>query len=220
MKAMILAAGRGERMRPLTDTCPKPLLQVAGKALIEYPIEALARAGICELVINHAYRGQQIEQYLGDGKKYGVRIHYSPEPEGGLETGGGVYQALPLLGSDPFVLVNGDVWCEYDFTQLLFAPDGLIHLVMVDNPVHNPKGDFCYQPGKLSLTRGKKLTYSGIGIYRAELFNACHAGRFPLAPLLKEAIKQQQATAQHYRGFWLDVGTPERLAFLNKKVFV
>ena len=218
MKAMILAAGRGERMRPLTDTCPKPLLQVAGKALIEYHIKALERAGIKELVINHAYLGEKIESFLGDGEKYGVSITYSPEKKGGLETGGGIFQALPLLGNVPFIVVNGDIWCDYDFAQLPKAFDGLAHLVMVDNPEHNFTGDFNFQHGRLSSKGDSMLTYSGIGVYRPELFKSCQAGRFPLAPLLRAAIKNNRISAEHHAGFWLDVGTPERLAYLNESI--
>jgi len=216
MKAMILAAGRGERMRPLTDSCPKPLLKVAGKALIEHHIIALANAGFTELVINHAYLGQQIESFLGDGSRYGVSIQYSAE-EQALETGGGIYQALDLLGDSPFVLVNGDVWCDYDFNKIPKSIDGLVHLVMIDNPKHNPSGDFCYSEGRLLEDKGNKLTYSGIGVYHPKLFSSCQPGKFPLAPLLRSAIKNQQVSAEHYTGFWMDIGTPERLEFVNKK---
>jgi MurNAc alpha-1-phosphate uridylyltransferase len=222
MKAMILAAGRGERMRPLTDSCPKPLLQVAGKALIEYHINALARSGFNELVINHAYLGQQIEDYLGDGSNYGVSISYSREQEA-LETGGGIFQALNLLGDEPFVLVNGDIWCEYDFKNIPKTINGLVHLVMIDNPEHNPSGDFYLKNGRLLECESNdasciKLTYSGIGVYHPHLFSSCQAGKFPLAPLLRLAIKNNQVTAEHYSGFWMDIGTPERLDFVNRKV--
>jgi len=216
MKAMVLAAGRGERMRPLTDTCPKPLLQVAGKALIEHHISSLVKAGFRELVINHAYLGQQIEDYLGDGSKYNISITYSAENEA-LETGGGIYKALNLLGNDAFLVVNGDVFCEYDFSLLPKTINDLVHLVMIDNPEHNPKGDFYFHNGRLLETKGSKLTYSGIGIYRPELFKACSSGKFPLAPLLRMAIKNKAISAEHYAGFWMDVGTPERLEYINSK---
>ncbi len=218
MKAMILAAGRGERMRPLTDDCPKPLLQVAGKALIEYHIDALAKAGITELVINHAYLGLQIERYLGDGEKYGVMLKYSPEREGGLETGGGIFQALPLLGETPFVVINGDIWCDYDFAQLPSDFEGQVHLVMVDNPPHNPGGDFYFDRERLLPTGQQKLTFSGIGLYRPEWFASCKPGRYPLAPMLRESIKLDQVSAEHYSGLWWDIGTPERLGELNQKI--
>jgi len=213
---MILAAGRGERMRPLTDNCPKPLLQVAGKALIEHHIIALAKAGFAELVINHAYLGQQIEDYLGNGAKYGISIRYSAEIEA-LETGGGIYQALELLGDEAFVLVNGDVWCDYDFDKIPKVIDGMVHLVMIDNPDHNPSGDFHLHEGRLTETIGDKLTYSGIGVYHPDLFSQCQPGKFPLAPLLRDAIKKNQVSAEYYSGFWMDIGTPERLEFINKK---
>jgi len=214
MKAMILAAGKGERMRPLTDNCPKPLLKVGGVALIEYRIRALAVAGVNEIVINHAYRGQQIEDYLGYGEKYGVRITYSPETEI-LETGGGIFKALPLLGDAPFVVVNGDVWTDFDFSTLPSKMCRSAHLVMINNPEHNPKGDFYYQDGMLNTSQGIKLTYSGIAVFNPSFFQACKAGAFPLAPLLREAIADNQVSAEHFTGTWVDVGTPERLAQLN-----
>ena len=217
MKAMILAAGRGERMRPLTDNCPKPLLKVAGKALIEYHIAALLKAGFKEIIINHAYLGQQIEDYLGDGSKHGVSIVYSAEKEA-LETGGGIYQALKYIGDEPFVLVNGDVWCDYDFNKIPKTIDGLIHLVMIDNPEHNPGGDFYFHNNRLLETKGVKLTYSGIGVYHPKLFASCQAGKFPLAPLLRTAIKNKQALAEHHKGSWMDIGTPERLEQINQLV--
>jgi len=218
MKAMILAAGRGERMRPLTDTCPKPLLKAGGKALIEYHIEALAnKAGINELVINHAYRGQQIEDFLGDGSRYGVQITYSPEKQA-LETGGGIYQALSLLGDAPFVIVNGDVWTDYDFSAIPKEIQGLAHLVMINNPEHNPNGDFYYSDGRLLENGDVKLTYSGIAVYHPALFKDCQPGKFPLAPLLRSAIAEAKVSAEHYRGQWLDIGTPERLSTLDQQL--
>jgi len=217
MKAMILAAGRGERMRPLTDNCPKPLLMVGGHKLIEYHIQALVTAGISEIVINHAYLGEMIEHYLGDGRRYGAEIIYSPEAEA-LETGGGIFKALPLLGDAPFVLVNGDVWTDYDFTHLPKKINSLAHLVMVSNPAHNLSGDFALQGERLSQGGESKLTYSGIGIYQPDLFSACSEGRFPLAPILKKAMNENNVTGEYFSGQWVDVGTPERLAALDKKL--
>lgn len=212
---MILAAGRGERMRPLTDTCPKPLLQVGNKRLIEYHIEALAAAGVESIIINLAYLGEQIQHYLGDGSRYGVKILYSPEAEA-LETGGGIFKALPLLGDDPFILVNGDVWADYDFSTLPKQISGMAHLIMVANPEHNPSGDFSLSDNLLSATGDNKLTYSGIGVYHPHLFAGCEPGRFPLAPLLKKAMDEKQISGEYYRGKWVDVGTPQRLQELDK----
>ncbi|NLY17314.1 MAG: nucleotidyltransferase family protein [Gammaproteobacteria bacterium] len=211
MKAMILAAGKGERMRPLTLHTPKPLLRVAGKALIEYHIEALAVAGITELVINHAWLGQQVEQALGNGSRYGVRIAYSAETEP-LETGGGIRKALPLLGDEPFVVVNGDVWTDYDFSELKGHADSLAHLVLVNNPPHHPRGDFSLVQGVVGPEGENKLTYSGISILHPQLFADCQSGAFALAPLLRAAMTQGRVSGEYYAGRWLDVGTTERLA--------
>jgi MurNAc alpha-1-phosphate uridylyltransferase len=213
---MILAAGRGERMRPLTDRIPKPLLPVNGRPLIQHHIEALAAAGFRELVINHAHLGDQIEQALGDGGRWGLNIQYSPEPEGALETGGGIFKALPLLGDAPFLVVNGDISTDYDFSRLALPENSLAHLVLVANPAHNPQGDFCLDDGRVSDGPGERLTFSGIGIYRPELFAGCRAGAFPLAPLLKSAMAQGRVTGEYYGGRWVDVGTPERLAELER----
>lgn len=216
---MILAAGRGERMRPLTDHTPKPLLEVAGKPLIVWHIERLAAAGIGKLVINHAHLGEQIEQRLGDGSSWGVNIQYSAEGQGkALETGGGIYKALPLLGEQPFLVVNGDVWCDADFTRLQIGETDLAHLLLVDNPEHNPEGDFLLRDGRVLDSEGQSLTFSGIGIYRPQLFAACEAGAFPLAPLLREAIGREQVSGQHHLGTWIDVGTPERLQLLQDNI--
>jgi MurNAc alpha-1-phosphate uridylyltransferase len=227
IKAMILAAGRGERMRPLTDHIPKPLLRVGGKALIEYHLEALAAAGLRELVINHAHLGQRIEQALGDGARWGLRIVYSAEGEGrALETGGGIFKALPLLGPGPFLVINADVWCQPDFSCLRLAPGHLAHLLLVDNPAHHPRGDFLLRDG-MALDPGPdqsreasaaRLTFSGIGIYHPQLFADCRPGAFPLAPLLRAAMGQHRVGAEHYRGPWLDVGTPQRLAELERRL--
>ena len=216
MRALILAAGRGVRMRPLTDHTPKPLLSVGGHPLIEYHIRALAAAGFRELVINHAHLGGQIEQALGDGHRLGVEIAYSPEPPGALETGGGIFKALPLLGTGPFLVVNGDIWTDFDFTSLPREPRGLAHLVLVDNPPQHPEGDFCLRDGVVSQSDGRRLTFSGIGVYRAELFADCRPGAFPLAPLLRQAMDRGAVSGERYGGLWSDVGTPERLAELDR----
>lgn len=213
MKAMILAAGKGERLRPLTLHTPKPLVPVAGVPLIEYHLRALAAAGITEVVINHAWLGQQIEDHLGDGARFGVHIRYSAENEP-LETGGGIFRALPLLGSEPFVLVNGDIWTDYRFTALPASLAGLAHLVLVDNPAHHPEGDFVLQHGQVfgSSPRLPSLTYSGLAVLTPQLFAGCVEGAFKLAPLLRQAMDAGQVSGEHYQGHWVDVGTHERLA--------
>lgn len=216
LKAMILAAGRGERMRPLTDACPKPLLQVGGKALIHHHLEALARAGFRDLVINHAHLGEMIERSLGDGARWGVHISYSPEPSGALETGGGIRNALKLLGDGPFLVVNGDVWTDYDFTKARCPARMLAHLVMVDNPPHHKSGDFALQREMLCDTGDERLTFSGIGVYRPELFSGTAGGAFSLAPLLRQAIARGRVSGEYHRGVWTDVGTPERLQQLDR----
>jgi N-acetyl-alpha-D-muramate 1-phosphate uridylyltransferase len=218
MKAMILCAGRGERMRPLTDVTPKPLLQVAGKPLVQYHIEKLAQAGVSEIVINHAWLGEEIEKALADGSQWGVNIHYSAEGEA-LETAGGIFKALPLLGEEPFIIVNGDVWSDYPFASLLALSPEQAHLVLVKNPAHNPQGDFALSDaGRVSTAGNKKLTYSGISVLNPQLFSTLESGKIPLAPLLRQAIEAQQVDGELYRGDWVDVGTPERLAMLDKSV--
>jgi len=214
MKAMILAAGKGERMRPLTLHTPKPLLPVAGQPLIEYHLRALAATGVTEVVINHAWLGQQIEDHLGDGSRFGLSIRYSPEGEP-LETGGGIFKALPLLADAPFLLVNGDVWTDYDFTQLHAAPlQGLAHLVLVDNPGHHGRGDFRLEHGRVvdGDDAPGTLTFSGLSVLHPALFEGCEPGAFKLAPLLRRAMAAGKVTGEHYRGHWVDVGTVERLA--------
>ena len=217
MKAMILAAGRGNRMRPLTDHRPKPLLRAGGKALIEHQIERLRDAGFSDIVINHAHLGEQIEQALGDGKRFGPRIRYSVEGQGqALETGGGIYKALPLLGPGPFLVTNGDVWCDFDYADLCLADGDLATLVLVDNPAHNHDGDFALKDGRISSEGETRLTFSGIGIYHPELFAGCEPGAFALAPLLRAAMTAGRVGGLHHRGRWLDVGTPERLGALDR----
>jgi len=216
MKAMILAAGRGERMRPLTDLTPKPLLQAGEHRLIEHHLLRLAGAGFRDIVINVAWLGQQIMDTLGDGDDYGLHIVYSDEGEHALETGGGIFHALPLLGEGPFLVINGDIYTDYPFDKLQgFAPPGLAHLVLVDNPPHNPEGDF-YLANNAIVTQGtQRYTFSGIGVYRAEFFQQQQGGAFPLAPLIRRHADQGLVSAEHYAGNWQDIGTIERLDSLN-----
>lgn len=217
MKAMILAAGRGERMRPLTDHTPKPLLRAGDDSLIGHHLRALAASGFSEVVINLAYRGEQIAAALGDGSAWGLRIAYSHEGESALETGGGIHHALPLLGAAPFLLINGDVWTDYPLGAVP-TPAGLAHLVLVDNPPHHPQGDFALHAGQVSDHGEPRLTYSGVAVLRPALFAACTPGAFPLAPLLRRAMAEGQVSGEHYRGAWLDVGTPARLAELEGRL--
>ncbi len=218
MKAMILAAGRGERMRPLTDHTPKPLLEIAGKPLIQYHIEALRAAGIHELIINLAHLGERIQARLGTGSEWGVQIRYSQEPEGALETGGGILQALPLLGEEPFLVINGDVWTDFPLAGLCARRFDLAHLVMVPNPEQHPAGDFALLDGQLQAQGEPRYTFSGVGLYRPALFAGSEPGRFPLAPLLRSAMAQGRVSGELYTGAWSDVGTPERLQLLNDRV--
>ena len=215
MKAMILAAGRGVRMRPLSDRRPKPLLEVSGRPLIEHCIERLVDAGIRELVINHAWLGSQIVEALGDGARLDAAIRYSAEPEGALDVGGALVEALPLLGENPFVAVNADVWSEYPFGRLLNAPRKLAHLVLVDNPVYHPRGDFRLRDGRVEGGGGPRLTFSGIAAYRAELFAGCTPGRQALRPILEAAIERGEVSGEHFRGRWFNVGTPAELRTLD-----
>jgi MurNAc alpha-1-phosphate uridylyltransferase len=234
---MILAAGRGERMRPLTDTIPKPMLRAGDKALIEYHLENLAQSGFIDVVVNHAHLGQIIEAGLGNGERYGVNICYSHEPVA-LETAGGITQALPLLADGcgnnekdrPFLAVNADIYCDMPFSRLMPVlqsmqgdPAGdLAHLVLVDNPDHHPDGDFALDSsGRVALAGqgANNLTFSGIGVYRPELFrNVLPGSVAKLAPLLRCAIAEQKISGEHYRGIWVDVGTPERLRLLDARL--
>ncbi len=215
MKAMILAAGRGERMRPLTDKTPKPLLTVGGKTLIEYHIAALKQAGIREFVINVAWLGDQIIQHLGTGEKHGVQIQYSKETEV-LETAGGLLKALPLLGDDPFIVVNADIYTDYDFRALPKVPKLLAHLILVANPAQHPTGDFSISNGLVCAKETITFTFSGIAVYKKTFFNGLMPGKKPLAPLLKQAMQQQQISAEVHQGKWFDIGTPERLEKLAR----
>jgi MurNAc alpha-1-phosphate uridylyltransferase len=216
MKALIFAAGKGERMRPLTDTRPKALLEVGGVPLIGWHLRALRAAGITDIVVNTGYLGAQLPAALGDGAGYGVRIEWSHEPAEPLETGGGMRQALALLGDAPFIAVNADIHTDYRYAGLPTVPDGLAHLVLVDNPPQHPRGDFVLDRGICRLCGPARLTFSGIGIYRPELVAHYPPGRYGLAPILREAIDFGRVTGEHYRGAWSDVGTPERLAQLNR----
>jgi MurNAc alpha-1-phosphate uridylyltransferase len=221
MKAMILAAGRGERLRPLTDETPKPLLDVDGRPLIEVHLDRLAAAGFREVVVNLGWLGERIEDALGDGARWGLRIHYSREGWPALETGGGLREALPLLEPGPFLVVNGDVWDDVDVGALTLPARSLAHLVMVPNPAHNPGGDFRLSDGRLRALEGgpgDALTYSGIALFEPALFAARPRGRFPLAPLLREAIAAGRATGVRHDGDWDDVGTPERLTALRQRL--
>ena len=226
MRAMILAAGLGTRMRPLTLTTPKPLLLVAGKPLIQYHIERLVAAGITEMVINHAWLGEQLEDQMGDGQRFGARIIWSPEQEP-LETGGGILKALPDLSpeGDDFLLVNGDVFTNYPFKHVTdlnaglgLEADRLAHLILVDNPGHNPEGDFALQEGQVIESGSDKLTFSGISLLSPRLFEGCSAGKFPLAPLLRAAMQSNRVSGEHFRGYWRDIGTPERLSEVSSDV--
>lgn len=234
MRAMILAAGRGERMRPLTDALPKPLLRAGGRPLIVWHLLRLSRAGFHDVVINHAWQGHKLEQALGDGRQYGLRLHYSAE-SAALETAGGIAHALPLLGDAPFLVVNGDVWCDWQperaraQARALHAQGDLAWLLLADNPAHHPQGDFLLDDGGRVLdpdqarpvTSGTntRLTFTGIGVYHPALFAGVPAGQpAALAPLLRQAMRQGNVIGAHYNGEWLDIGTPARLADLDARL--
>lgn len=222
-KAMILAAGHGTRMRPLTDNTPKPLLAVGGKPLIVWHIEKLAKAGYQDIIINIAWLGWQIPEALGDGSRWGVTLHYSDEQqEGALETAGGIIKALPLLtrageATDaPFLVVNGDVWCDYDCQHKHLEQGTLAHLILINNPEHNPSGDFHHTNGRIDSSGTPCHTFSGIGYYRPSLFAGISYGKQPLAPLLRTAMEQEQVSGEIFTGDWRDIGTPERLQALDQ----
>lgn len=216
MKAMILAAGRGERMMPLTKKTPKPLIKVRGKTLIEYSINTLKSAGIINIVINIAYLGEQIQAYLGDGSKFGINTKYSIE-KNALEAAGGIIQALPLLGNAPFIVINSDVLCDYDLSTLVLPDNSLAHLLLIDNPRHNPNGDFSLTGSQIKYYNTQTYTFAGIGLYHPNFFQSHlhNNGKLPLSTLLKEAINNEQLTGEHYLGYWQDIGTPERLKSVN-----
>lgn len=221
---MILAAGRGERMRPLTDRMPKPLLPVAGKPLIQYHLENLARAGIRDVVINLAWKGAMLSDTLGDGRQFGVRIAYSDEGERALETGGGILNAMPLLGTDPFILVAGDVWTDFPFEGLharfanAFGGNDSAHLVLVPNPPQHPRGDFSLANGRVFERTDVTLTYATIGVYSAQFFSRCTPGAFRLLDPLLDAIRAGRVSGERYDGRWFDIGTPQRLAELDAQL--
>jgi MurNAc alpha-1-phosphate uridylyltransferase len=214
-RALIFAAGRGERMRPLSDVTPKPLLQVGGKRLIEWHIEALAAAGVRRVVINTSHLAEQFPTALGDGARWNLRIDYSFEGPEPLETGGGMQNALPLLGGDPFIAVNGDIRCDFDFSTLLHEPDGLAHLVVINNPSHHPNGDFVLRGGRLLDENESRLTFAGIGVYRPELLGVHGPGKYSIVPILRAAMREGRVSGEYFHGFWSDVGTPQRLASLE-----
>jgi N-acetyl-alpha-D-muramate 1-phosphate uridylyltransferase len=224
MKAMILAAGRGERMRPLTDHTPKPLLLAGGKPLIVWHLERLAAAGFREIVINHAHLGSLIEKTLGDGSRWGQHIQYSPEPPGALETAGGIATALPLLGAPPFLVVNGDIYCDCDFGRFsrstVTGSQPIAHLVMVANPAHHAGGDFSLDGERVIYASGEQtLTYAGIGVFSPAFFTNVKPGSvMKLRPLLDAAIAAGTLTGERFAGRWVDVGTPQRLAELDKEL--
>jgi MurNAc alpha-1-phosphate uridylyltransferase len=217
MKAMVLAAGRGERMRPLTDTVAKPLLKAGGRSLIDYQLEKLAAADVQDVVINLSWMGESIRNTLGP-VSYGMRLHYIDEGEVALDTGGGIHNALPMLGDEPFIVVNGDVYCEYEYAHLDLGDDDLAHLVLIENPPHHSTGDFALSDTRVSNDSERRCTFSGIGMYRAALFIDCDTGQFPLAPLLASAIDQGRVSGELYKGFWSDVGTTQRLADLDMRL--
>lgn len=210
MRGMILAAGRGQRMRDLTLRTPKALIDVAGKLLIEYSIDALIKNNIHDIVINICYFREQIKAAIGDGSRYGANIHYSEEEEA-LETGGGIVNALPLLGDDPFLVMSCDIITDFSLQNLPQQLSGLAHLVLVDNPAFHPQGDFSLLEQQVFLSSRATLTFANIGVYRPELFSNCKPEKFPLGPLLKNAAANGQVTGQHYKGRWHNVGTPEDL---------
>jgi N-acetyl-alpha-D-muramate 1-phosphate uridylyltransferase len=220
VKAMVLAAGRGERMRPLTLERPKPLLEVGGLPLIVHHLHALAMAGFRDVVVNLSWLGPQIRSALGDGSRYNVRLAYSDEGPEPLETGGGIFRALPLLGPAPFLVLNGDVWTDYPYAKLResLRPADLAHLVLVPNPAHNPNGDFVLRAGRVVEEPGERLTFSGVGVYRPELFAGCEDGIFKLAPLLRAAATAGRVSGESHDGEWLDIGTPQRLAELDQRL--
>jgi MurNAc alpha-1-phosphate uridylyltransferase len=218
MRAMILAAGRGERLRPLTDSTPKPLLEAGGKQLIEYHLEHLAIAGFREVVINLSHLADSIRDALGDGSTWGLRIRYSPEPPGALGTGGGIKQALPLLGEAPFAVINGDVFTSYPLARLRAIKCDHSHLVLVPNPAHHPNGDFALQCGYVSEDGQPRYTFSGISVYHPRFFESAPVGDFSVVPMLQAAMSVQQVTGQLFKGVWHDIGTLERLEALRDQL--
>jgi len=215
MRAMILAAGRGERLRPVTDTTPKPLLDIHGRPLIVHHLERLATAGFREIVINLAHLGDQIRDALGDGSNWGLNIHYSQEPPGALDTGGGINNALPLLGESPFAVINGDIFCQYPLARLRAIKCDHAHLVLVPNPEQHPKGDFALQGGYVNDETQPRHTFSGISVYNPRFFADAPGGRFSVVPMLISAMTERKVTGEIFRGEWHDIGTLERLEALR-----
>ena len=218
MKVLILAAGRGERLRPLTDHTPKPLLEAGGRPLIEHTIAALAQEGFADLVVNLAHLGEQIRYRLGDGSRLGVNIRYSDEGESALETGGGIHHALPLLGDAPFLVINGDIASDYPYSRLREQTRRLAHLVLTTNPSHHPQGDFALEDGRISDRGECRYTFTGMGVYHPDLFADCAPGKFPLAPLLRKAMAADRVSGELYQGFWMDIGTHERLLEFDRRL--
>ncbi len=216
MRAMILAAGRGERLRPLTDSIPKPLVEVGGKPLIEHHIQAMADAGFRQIVINQGHLGDMLPRIIGDGNRWNITIHWSDEQPEALETGGGIHKALPLLGPSPFLVVNGDIRTDYPFSRLRAIKCEWAHLVMIPNPPQHPAGDFSLRNARIRNEGVNMLTFSGIGVYHPRLFDGCTAGKFSVVPLLRAAMENHLVTGEKYRGGWADPGTPERLESLRK----
>ena len=221
-KAMILAAGHGKRMRPLTDHLPKPLLEVGGKPLIVWHIEKLKKAGITDITINIGWKGSKIPEVLDDGSQWNVQLHYSDEQgTGPLETAGGIHKALPLLtteDNDPFIVVNGDVWCDYTFSSLQLAEKDLAHLILIKNPEHHPEGDFRLHDNRVYDVGKPSYTFSGIGCYRHKLFASLTEGKAALAPLLRAAMRDGKVSGEFYSGDWRDIGTPKRLEQLDSEL--
>ncbi|HLF30006.1 MAG TPA: nucleotidyltransferase family protein [Xanthomonadales bacterium] len=218
MRAMILAAGRGERLRPLTDERPKPLLDVGGRPLIEYHLEHLANAGFHDIVINQGHMGDLLRQVIGDGERWRVRIHWSNEQPRALETGGGIFQALPMLGPAPFLVINGDVWTDYPLSRLRAVKCDWAHLVLIRNPDHNPGGDFSLHGARLSNTGEALHTFAGIGVYHSRLFSHCSPGKFSVVPLLRAAIDEHLVSGELYCGAWADIGNLERLEAVRSSI--
>jgi N-acetyl-alpha-D-muramate 1-phosphate uridylyltransferase len=220
MRAMILAAGRGERMRPLTDSTAKPLLGAGGKSLIQYHVENLAAAGFRDIVVNLAWKGELIRAALGDGTCFGVRIHYSDEGDAALETGGGIFKALPLLGEEPFAVVSGDIWTDYGYAArgIRLAEHDQAHFVLVPNPSYHPRGDFGLDGDRVTDMDGQRYTYANIGIFRPSFFAGCSGGRFALAPLMFDWVRRDRASGELYQGRWRNVGTPAQLAELDAEL--
>lgn len=208
---MLLAAGLGKRLRPITDKIPKPLVEIAGKPLIEYHLEKLKSAGFNEVVINLSHLGEMIKEHLGDGSRFDLQIKYSPEGKTPLETAGGIIHALPLLGNNPFLVINTDIWCDHKLSFANLSRDKLAHLVLVDNPAHNVDGDFTYEFGKIYNSGKNRLTFSGMGIYDPKLFKDFAAEKLALAPILRGAIDEELVSAEYFTGKWFDIGTQKRL---------